>query len=245
MSFTIYPAIDIKGGKCVRLFQGDYNLESKYFENPLEAAEKWFEAGARWLHIIDLDGAKAGKPENIDIISEILARFKINIQVGGGIRNLETVEAYLKNGASRVIIGSQAVKDINFVEKLLALYGPEKIIVSLDGRSDQVFYDGWLKHGGNNLFNLARELTKLGVKRFIYTDIEKDGTLTGPNFSQTLNLAALTNQEIIAAGGIGKANDVLNLARYYNLGIKGAVIGRALYTGSINLQSIISQVGSA
>ncbi|NLT94319.1 MAG: 1-(5-phosphoribosyl)-5-[(5-phosphoribosylamino)methylideneamino]imidazole-4-carboxamide isomerase [Clostridia bacterium] len=245
MSFTIYPAVDIKDGKCVRLFQGDYNLESRYFENPLEAAEKWCQGGARWLHIVDLDGAKTGKPDNMDLIREILARFKINIQVGGGIRNLETVESYLKSGAARVIIGSQALKDIKFVEELLALYGAEKIVVSLDGRSNQVFSDGWLKDTGDNLFSMARKLTMAGVKRFIYTDIEKDGTLTGPNITQALNLAAFTNQEIIVAGGISDINDVLALARYYNLGIRGAVIGRALYTGDINLQSLISQLGSA
>src|SRR5690554_3448832 len=131
MSFTVYPAIDIRGGKCVRLLQGDYNLESKYFENPLEAAEKWYQAGADWLHIIDLDGARTGKPENLKIIKNIIDSFKINVQVGGGIRNLETVEAYLKGGATRVIIGSQALKDINFVEELLEIYGGEKIVVSL------------------------------------------------------------------------------------------------------------------
>jgi phosphoribosylformimino-5-aminoimidazole carboxamide ribotide isomerase len=244
MTFTIYPAIDIRAGKCVRLFQGDYNLESKYFENPLEAAEKWYQEGAEWLHIIDLDGAKTGKPEDLGIIKEILAQFKLNVQVGGGIRTLETAKAYLECGATRVIIGSQAIKDIGFVERLLELFGSEKIIVSIDGKGNQIFSDGWLQGWGENLFNIARDLTKVGIKHFIYTDIEKDGTLSGPNVNQALNLAALTGQEVIAAGGIGCVKDVLELAKYHQLGIGGAIIGRALYTGSINLKSLISMLGS-
>jgi len=243
MTFTIYPAIDIRGGKCVRLFQGDYNLESTYYESPLEPAEMWYEAGARWLHIIDLDGAKTGKPENLNIIKEILDRFKINIQVGGGIRNLETAEAYLASGTNRVIIGSQALKDIRFVETLLNKYGPEKIIISLDGRSDQVFSDGWLKSAGVNLFSAAQELAQVGVETFIYTDIEKDGTLSGPNVTQTLNLATVTGKKIIAAGGISSSDDVINLSRYQDSGITGAIIGRALYTGNINLKTLISSLG--
>jgi len=245
MAFTIYPAIDIRGGKCVRLFQGDYNLESTYYESPLEPAEKWYEAGARWLHIIDLDGAKTGKPENLDIIKEILKRFKINIQVGGGIRTIEAAEAYLKGGAGRVIIGSQALKDIKFVEKLLNKYGTEKIIISLDGRNNQVYSDGWLKESGIDLFSAAQKLAQIGVETFIYTDIEKDGTLAGPNITQTLNLAARTGKKVIAAGGIATQDDVLNLARYQDSGMVGAVIGRALYTGNINLKTLISKLGGS
>lgn len=245
MSFTIYPAIDIKDGKCVRLYQGDYNLESTYYESPLEPAEKWYDAGANWLHIIDLDGAKTGKPENLNIIKEILARLKINIQVGGGIRNLETAKAYLESGANRVIIGSQALKDIKFVEKLLNIYGAEKIVVSLDGRNDQIFSEGWLKESGANLYSAAQELAQVGVKTFIYTDIEKDGTLSGPNIVQTLNLATLTGREVIAAGGVSSPEDVLKLYRYKNSGIAGVVIGRALYTGSVDLKRLIFSLGRA
>jgi len=240
MSFTIYPAIDIRGGKCVRLYQGDYSLESTYFENPLEPAQKWYEAGAGWLHIIDLDGAKTGKPENLQIIIEILEQFKINIQVGGGIRTLEAAQAYLDSGATRIIIGSQALKDNKFVENLLNIHGPEKVVISLDGRSDQVYSDGWLKESGTDLATAAQKLTQMGVNTFIYTDIEKDGTLSGPNLTQALNLADLTKKEVIVAGGIAASDDVLYLARHQNLGIKGAVIGRALYTGGLNLKSLIS-----
>ncbi|KJS86032.1 MAG: hypothetical protein JM58_07625 [Peptococcaceae bacterium BICA1-8] len=240
MSFTIYPAIDIRGGKCVRLYQGNYSLESTYFEDPLEPAQKWYEAGVDWLHIIDLDGAKTGKPENLQIISEILKQLKINIQVGGGIRNLETAQAYLASGASRIIIGSQALKDNKFVENLLEIHGSEKVIVSLDGRSDQVYSDGWLKESGTDISTAAQKLAEIGVETFIYTDIEKDGTLSGPNLTQALNLASLTKKEVIVAGGIATSDDVLYLARHQDLGIKGAVIGRALYTGGVNLKSLIS-----
>lgn len=243
MAFTIYPAIDIRGGKCVRLFQGDYNLESTYYANPLEPAKKWLEAGAKWLHIIDLDGAKTGKPENLKIIQEILSQFEISIQIGGGIRTGETAQAYLEIGANRIIIGSQALKDIKFVEALINKNGPEKIVVSLDGRRDRVYSDGWLKESGVNLFTVAQKLVNVGVETFIYTDIEKDGTLSGPNITGTLELAALTGKDIIVAGGIASSKDVEDLANHQNSGITGAIIGRALYAGNINLKNLI-QLGS-
>lgn len=242
MSFTVYPAIDIRGGKCVRLFQGDYSQESTYYDSPLEPAKKWFDAGAQWLHIIDLDGAKTGKPENLPIIKDILAKLKIKIQVGGGIRTMESAQAYLDGGANRVIIGSQALKDIKFVENLLAAYGSERIVVSLDGRKDQVFSDGWLKNSGSNLFTAAKELAQVGVKTFIYTDIEKDGTLSGPNINQTRDLAISTGCELIAAGGIATSSDVLALADEQKSGIAGAIIGKALYTGSIDLKALITEL---
>ncbi|MDK2822362.1 MAG: phosphoribosylformimino-5-aminoimidazole carboxamide ribotide isomerase [Clostridia bacterium] len=242
MTLTIYPAIDIRGGKCVRLLQGNYSLESKYYDNPLEPAAKWYEAGADWLHIIDLDGAKTGKPENLKVIKDILSKFKINIQIGGGIRTKEAAKAYLDSGAQRVIIGSAALKNIKLVETLIEEYGDKRIIVSLDGRNDQAFSEGWLEQSGKNLLDAAQNLAEKGIKTFIYTDIEKDGTLSGPNIKQALNIAARTNKEVIVAGGIGTTNDVLDLVRYQNLGITGVVIGRALYTGDINLSALIAQL---
>ncbi|MGI6226369.1 MAG: 1-(5-phosphoribosyl)-5-[(5-phosphoribosylamino)methylideneamino]imidazole-4-carboxamide isomerase [Peptococcales bacterium] len=244
MVFTIYPAIDIKEGKCVRLFQGDYNLQSTYYNSPLEPAQKWYEAGAKWLHIIDLDGAKSGQPANLPAIEEILSQIKINIQIGGGIRNIETAQAYLEIGANRVIVGSQALKDKKFIEELINKFGSEKVVVSLDGRREQVYSDGWLKESGINLFTAARQLVEIGIQQFIYTDIERDGTLSGPNLARTLELAASTGKQVIVAGGISSESDVEELARCQNSGVSGAIIGRALYTGNINLKTLISQLGS-
>jgi len=242
MNFTIYPAIDIRGGKCVRLFQGDYNQEIQYFDNPLEPALKWFKAGGDWLHIIDLDGAKTGNPENLNIIKEILARIDINIQIGGGIRTRDTAKAYLDVGARRVILGSIALTNLDLVQNLLEEYGEERIIVSLDGRNDKAFSEGWLSQSGKSLLDAAQNLASLGIKTFIYTDIEKDGTLSGPNIKQALKIARETGKEVIAAGGIGSVNDVLELIKFQKSGIKGAVIGRALYTGDINLNSLLTQL---
>ena len=242
MSFTVYPAIDIRDGKCVRLFQGDYNLESRYYMNPLEPAQKWAQAGARWLHIIDLDGARTGKPENLPLIKEIINQVKVNIQIGGGLRTWETVESYLEAGAKRVILGSVAFKDPSLVKRLLETYGPEKIIVSLDSRKDRVYSDGWLSQASSGVLEVAQRLAQLGIKTFIYTDIEKDGTLTGPNIEKSLELAQKTKCNVIVAGGIGSGQDILDLIPYYQAGLKGAVVGRALYTGNINLKELIAQI---
>lgn len=242
MSFTVYPAIDIRGGKCVRLFQGNYNLESQYYDDPLEPALKWAAAGAQWLHIIDLDGALTGQPENLDIIKKILSEVNIKIQIGGGIRSRETARAYLENGTQRVILGSAALNNPELIGQLLQEYGSERIIVSLDGRKAKVYSDGWLNESDKSILDVAANLATLGIKTFIYTDIEKDGTLSGPNTTQALNIAARTNREVILAGGIGSNQDVLDLVKYSEQGIKGAVIGRALYTENINLSSLIARL---
>ena len=241
MSFTLYPAIDIRGGKCVRLFQGDYNLESKYYDNPLEPAIKWAKSGADWLHIIDLDGAKTGEPVNIDLIQKILKTIDIKIQIGGGIRSKTTAKAYLDQGATRVILGSVALSNIPLVKELLDQYGPERVIVSLDGRQGKALKEGWLDQSGATLQEAAINLGQIGIKTFIYTDVEKDGTLEGPNREEALNLAKATGKEIIVAGGIGSNKDVLELSSFRNQGIGGAIIGRALYTGDVNLAELLEQ----
>ncbi|MFZ5943983.1 MAG: 1-(5-phosphoribosyl)-5-[(5-phosphoribosylamino)methylideneamino]imidazole-4-carboxamide isomerase [Bacillota bacterium] len=243
MSFTIYPAVDIRGGKCVRLLKGDYAAESTYFDNPLEPAMKWYGEGARWLHIIDLDGAKSGQPENIEIIKAILAKIDIKIQIGGGIRSLASAKAYLDNGAARVILGSAALNNPSLVQQLLEYYGPERIVVSLDGRSGQAYSDGWLNAAGKGLVDAARELAVLGVQTFIYTDIEKDGTLTGPNINQALNIVQETGREVIIAGGIGSNEHIIELAKYDDAKIAGAIIGRALYTGHVYLPALYARLG--
>lgn len=242
MKFTVYPAIDIRGGKCVRLFQGNYDLESTYYNDPLEPALKWYQQGAQWLHIIDLDGARTGKPANLPAIKRIIEKIDINIQIGGGIRSLDTAEAYLKGGATRVILGSVALNNLQLVKEMIEKFGQEKVIVSIDGRQGKALKEGWLEQSGNSLLEAILNLSAIGVKTFIYTDVVKDGTLKGPNKEEALELATKSGKEIIVAGGISNSQDVLELVPLASQGIVGAVIGRALYTEDVNLSSLIGQL---
>lgn len=242
MKFTVYPAIDIRGGKCVRLFQGNYDLESTYYNDPIEPALKWYQQGAQWLHIIDLDGARTGKPVNLPLIKRIIEKIDINIQIGGGIRSLDTAQAYLEGGATRVILGSVALSNPPLVKEMVEKFGPERVIVSIDGRQDQALKEGWLEQTGNSLLEAILNLTAIGVETFIYTDVDKDGTLKGPNIEQALELATKSGQKIIVAGGISTNQDVLKLVPLAGQGIIGAVIGRALYTEDVNLPILIGQL---
>lgn len=242
MGFTVYPAVDIRGGNCVRLIQGNYDLESKYYQDPLEPALKWSQAGAEWLHIIDLDGARTGQPVNLPLIQEIVERVGLKVQIGGGIRSLETARAYLEGGASRLILGTVALNNFQLVQEMLEEFGPEKIIVSIDGRDDRALKEGWLEKSENSLSEAVLKLSTLGMQTFIYTDVERDGTLSGPNWARALELAKESGKEIIVAGGISRNQDILDLLPLYDQGVRGAVIGRALYTGDVNLPSLLQQI---
>ncbi|NMA01457.1 MAG: 1-(5-phosphoribosyl)-5-[(5-phosphoribosylamino)methylideneamino]imidazole-4-carboxamide isomerase [Clostridia bacterium] len=242
MGFTIYPALDIRGGKCVRLIQGNYDLESTYYQDPLEPALQWSQAGAEWLHIIDLDGARTGQPVNLPLIQEIIAKLDLKIQIGGGIRSLNTAKAYLEGGASRVILGTVALNNFQLVREMLTEFGKEKVIVSIDGRDNRALKEGWLEKSENSLLEAILKLSDLGIKTFIYTDVERDGTLRGPNIAQALELARQSGKEIIIAGGISQNQDVLDLLPLYSQGITGAVIGRALYTGDVKLPRLLEQI---
>lgn len=240
--FQVLPAIDILEGECVRLLQGDYNLKSQYYSSPLEPAKKWEKAGAEWLHIVDLDGAREGKAVNLDIIKKILQITNLKVQIGGGIRTKERARDYLEAGATRIIIGSKALTSPEWVENLVQEYGGEKIVVSLDSKGDKVAKEGWLEDSEIGLFEVATQLADKGVETFIYTDIIRDGTLKGPNVERALQLAAETGKNILVAGGVASLEDVLQLAHYAPQGIKGAVIGRALYTGNIDLAELIQKI---
>ena len=236
----IIPAVDIRGGKCVRLYQGDYNQETVFDEDPATVALNWYSQGARWLHVVDLDGAVAGEPQNMDIVEEIIKQSGMLIELGGGIRQEEVVERLLRQGVNRIILGTVAIENRELVEKLCQQFG-EAIAVSLDARDGKIAIHGWQKDTVFEVLQLSREMVDAGVRRFIYTDIRKDGTLTEPNFGMINRLLAEANVPVIAAGGISKME---HLRRLKELGVEGAIIGKALYTGDIDLGEAIINFGT-
>jgi phosphoribosylformimino-5-aminoimidazole carboxamide ribotide isomerase len=231
----IIPAIDLRNGKCVRLYQGDYSRETVFNENPLDVALKWQSLGAPRIHIVDLDGAAAGEVVNLDIIETIASAVQVPVQLGGGIRSLETIISVLKLGVDRVILGTVAVENPELVEEACRKYA-ESIIVSIDARDGQVSTRGWLQESRLRALDLAEEMKKLGVLRLIYTDIERDGTLSGPNYRALSELVTGIDLPVIAAGGV---SSIENLEKLKEIGVEGAIIGQALYTGNIDLKQAL------
>ena len=235
----IFPAIDIRGGKCVRLEEGRFDRETVFAENPLSAAQKWVAAGTRWLHVVDLDGARAGQPVNLDIISEIARTFPVKVQLGGGIRTADTVARILDAGVERVILGSVAAREPELVERLCADYD-EKIVIGIDARDGIVAVDGWEKSGMMRAEELAVRMRQAGARRIIYTDIARDGMLSGINVAATLELAKRSALPVIASGGVGGLDDIRQLVRLGDEGIEGVIVGKALYTGAVSLPEALA-----
>ena len=232
----IIPAIDIQNGNCVRLRQGDFAQETIFDKNPLNIAKKWVDEGAERLHLVDLDGARYGSPINLDIISNICKEFpKTPIQIGGGIRDLETAENYLLAGATYIIIGTKAVEEPKFVKELCKKF-PGNIIVGVDAKNGEVATDGWESVSDKNVVELSKEFENIGVSEIVYTDIEKDGMMKGLNMDATLNLAKSVNIPIIASGGVSCLDDVRKMKPYIGSGISGIIIGRALYEKKITIK---------
>lgn len=242
-SFIIYPAIDIRDGKCVRLVQGDYNQETVYNENPEEVARSWEQQGASWIHLVDLDGAKAGHPVNDALVGRIAKRVNVPIQIGGGIRTIADVENYLALGVARVILGTAAIEDRAFVEEVLAKYG-EKVAIGIDARDGLVATRGWLETSSVRAEDLAVELAAKGAKTFVFTDISRDGMMTGPNTEAIANLARISGQTVIASGGVSQMSDLTKLATHSGDGVGGAIVGKALYIGNINLAEAVQEISS-
>ena len=232
----LIPAIDLKGGRCVRLRQGRMDDETVYSDDPLAVAQRWVDAGARRLHIVDLDGATSGRPENADIIRSITERFPdVPVQVGGGIRDDDTIQAYLDAGVSYIIIGTKAVNAPHFVADVCAEF-PGHIFIGLDARNGKVATDGWSKLSHHDVFDLALQFERDGAECIVYTDIERDGMLTGANVEATVKLAQSIKIPVIASGGIHTIDDVRALSEVAGEGIVGAITGRALYEGSLDFQ---------
>ena len=235
----VIPAIDIRAGRCVRLIQGDYSKETIFADNPMEMAIKWESEGAEYLHIIDLDGAKEGSAVNMDVISKICAESAARIQVGGGIRDYETAARYMDVGVSRVIMGTSAVDRTDELERILKSIGAESLVVSVDAREGIVALDGWTRESRMTVETVVKNIEALGVKRCMYTDILKDGTLSEPNYAGVENVVSSTNMKIMAAGGIAALSQ---LKRMSIVGVEATIVGRALYTGDIRLRQAIDEL---
>lgn len=227
----VFPAIDIKNGKCVRLKQGIKDDETIYFDNPIEVARRWQDEGAEYLHLVDLDGAFDGKPKNLEVVRDIVRALKIPVELGGGIRNEEIAAMYINIGVSRIIIGTQAVKNLSFIEKLLALYD-DKVCVSIDAKEGIVCTEGWVESSNIEALELAAKLERLGLSTLVYTDISKDGMMNGPNFDMLGILNTHLNMDIIASGGVATS---AHLDHLKEMNLYGAITGKALYEGAINL----------
>ena len=239
----ILPAIDIKDGQCVRLFQGDYAQVTTYDSDPVQVAVRWQKFGASWLHIVDLDGAAQGHPVNTLLLQQIRNATSRRLQVGGGLRTLEHIEHVLSIGVERVILGTIAITNRPLLQEALERYG-ERIVVGLDARDGKIAIEGWRETSGVMAVDLAAELSTLGVRRFIYTDIARDGSLQGPNFEglakmQEAIIHSNSSYSLIASGGVSSLADLRVLAA---LGVEGAIVGKALYTGQIDLHKAIQEL---
>ena len=246
MSLLIIPAIDIKDGKCVRLRQGRMDDATVFSDHPLEAAKCWVEAGARRLHLVDLNGARDGKPVNEAVIHDIVEAFpKVPVQVGGGIRDEETIQSYIDIGVRYVILGTKAVNAPHFVSDVCAEF-PGHIIVGLDAKDGKVAIDGWSKLSGHDVVDLAKKFQDEGVEAIIYTDIGRDGMLTGVNVEATVRLANSITIPVIASGGITNLEDIRKLCEVADHGIVGAITGRAIYEGTLDFaaaQKLADELG--
>ncbi len=232
----ILPAIDILGGMCVRLTKGEYGTAEKVAADPIETVLSFIKSGASYIHMVDLDGAKEGSRVNGDIYTEAARVSNVPIEVGGGIRDMDTVDYYLKKGIDRVIIGSAALKNPEFVREALKKYGASHIAVGIDALDGIVKTSGWLESSDVNYIDLAREMEKMGVKYVIFTDISRDGTLTGPNLEQLSALSSATDMNIIASGGIRDIGNIRDLA---GMNLYGAICGKSIYSGSLDLAEAI------
>lgn len=232
----VLPAIDIINGNCVRLQKGDYATAHKVAENPIETALNFKEQGATWMHMVDLDGAKEGQLKNADIILEAKKASGLIVEVGGGIRDMGAIDYYINKGIDRVILGSAALKNPQLVKDAVNNYGAEKIAVGIDAKNGMVCAEGWLDKSEINYIELAKSMEQIGIKRIIFTDISKDGMLSGPNLNQLDELKNSVSCGIVASGGISTLVDIVNLAK---LDIYGAIVGKAIYTGDIDLAAAI------
>jgi phosphoribosylformimino-5-aminoimidazole carboxamide ribotide isomerase len=233
--FEIIPAIDILNGRCVRLKQGRYDAETVYSKDPVEMAKKWESEGAKRLHVVDLDGARTGIPNNIEIIKSIAKELNIPVQTGGGIRNFDLIKELIDFGIDRIILGTTAVKNPNLLAKVCEKFG-EQIAVAIDAKEGRVATEGWTQVSKKDTLTLAREAIDLGVKRFIYTDISRDGMLQGPNFEGIKNFVSQIRVPVIASGGISSKEDIEKLKE---TGAEGCIVGKALYEGMVKLENIV------
>jgi phosphoribosylformimino-5-aminoimidazole carboxamide ribotide isomerase len=238
---VIIPAIDLKGGKCVRLLQGRMDAETVFSDDPSAMAVRWEDEGAQIIHVVDLDGAVEKQPRNLPAVSAIIARVGVPIQVGGGIRDMETIEMYMDAGVSRVIIGTEAVRNPDLVKTACRKF-PERIVVGIDARQGFVAIEGWTKETRVTAVELAKQFEDCGAAAINFTDIERDGMRSGPNIQETAKLASSINIPVVASGGVSSWTDIENLLPLEPLGVIGVITGRAIYDGSLDLRSAIARL---
>lgn len=232
----VIPAIDIKDGRCVRLFQGDYDRETVFSDSPVTMATHWVEQGATRLHVVDLDGAKQGIQTNLPIVQEIVSTVSVPVQYGGGIRDLESVGAILSSGVNRVIIGSAAIETPQIIEEMLEKFGNEFLVISIDARENKVALHGWTTQTEIETSDVIQKVESMGVRRFIYTDISRDGTLTEPNFDSVQDLVNATSMDLVVAGGVSTLGHIRRLKEFQ---VGGVILGTAIYTGNLDLKAAI------
>ena len=242
MTFEVIPAIDLTEGEVVRVEQGDLTTKTVYDTDPVAVAQRWQDAGAARIHVIDLDGAVAGEPRHREDVARIIAATDVRIQVGGGVRNLEAVRGWVDWGADRVVVGTAAITDPAFLSAALDAYAT-RIVVALDARDGILQLSGWREGSDRKLVDTALELARAGVRRFLVTDISRDGMLTGPNLDQIASVAEAAGVPVIAAGGVSSVEDLVALAALEPRGVEGSVVGRALYTGAVDLAGSLAAVG--
>lgn len=238
----LYPAIDIRGAKAVRLMQGDYARETTYDADPVDAARRWAGEGAEFLHVVDLDGAKAGEPRNLESVRRIAAAVECPIQVGGGLRDAESVAAVLDAGAERVVIGTAALRDPEFLAEAIEAHG-ERVVVSVDARDGKVALAGWIETSDVDVAAAVGELGERGVSRFLCTAIEVDGTMEGPALNELTRIAASTQAQVIASGGVGDLTHLKALTQLNAPNVEGAIVGRALYENRFTVRQAVEALG--
>jgi phosphoribosylformimino-5-aminoimidazole carboxamide ribotide isomerase len=232
----ILPAIDLRSGKCVRLIQGQYDRQITYKDDPVAQAQEFYAAGARWLHLVDLDGAKDGYPVNAEVIGRVVKEVPMNVELGGGIRDEQTIEKMLHLGLTRLILGTKAIDQFDWFSEIARRF-PNKLVLGLDARGSTLAKHGWLQAGSEDLIDFARKAANLPIAAIIYTDISKDGMMSGPNLDRTAQLIQAVPVPVIASGGVTTLNDVKNVK---SIGAAGAIIGRSLYEGTIDLKEALA-----
>ena len=239
----LFPAIDIRGGKCVRLLKGDFDQETVFSDSPADMAAQWESQGAEFLHLVDLDGARAGKPQNLETVKAILAKVKIPVELGGGIRTLEDIKEVLGLGVRRVILGSVAVHDPALVKAACEQYG-DRVVVGIDAKEGMVAVEGWGQTSNLEAPVLGKMMAEAGVKTIIYTDISRDGTLGGVNVAATVEMAEKSGLEVVASGGIKDLEDIKVLKEHEKSGVAGAILGKSLYMHTLDLKEALAVAGA-
>jgi len=237
----IFPAIDIKDKKCVRLVKGDFDNKTEYQISPIEQAGKYIDHGFKNLHIVDLDGALTGETINLDIIKNIVSKFDVNVQVGGGVRNFDSIQKYTDVGVEKVILGSAAINDKEFLENACKKF-PNKIALGLDAKDGYLAVSGWKKNSNLKTLDFLKEVNEYGVSRLIYTDINKDGMKTSPNFEGTEKIANNSNFPVIISGGVSSIDDIKKAKNLNSKNIEGIIVGKAIYDGDIKLEDLAEEI---